>query len=203
MKAPLQQVNLYRVDHARQAANAGARALVLSMVGTLVIVGLVALGGEFYLSHLSGQREQVAGQLQNSQTQLAKLRAALPDNRTDPFLTSELQRLEANYRHLDDSLGVLRRHLDEGQPGFSAIFAGLARNTLDGIWFSDVGVSAGGSALLLRGQTTEPARSLRQRGRCSSIDSKNRERPAAIPQRKSPRICQSLPSWMYQPHFMN
>ena len=157
MSTPLQQVNLYRIDPAQQAADAGTRALVLVMVGTLVLVGLVALGGQFYLSHLSAQRDQVASQMQENQAQLAQLRAAMPDSRPDPFLHSELQRLEQNQRHLADSLNALRRHIGDGEQEFSAIFAGLARNTLDGIWFSDVAVSAGGAALTLRGQATEPA----------------------------------------------
>lgn len=153
----IQQVNLYRGGADKDKIDASARVLLLAGVGILLTVLLLALAGEFYLSRLTSERQQLAGQLRAQQAGVDRMRDSLPSLEPDPFLESELQRLQQSHRGLADNLALLRAHSMQQGAGFSPVFAGLARNTLDGIWLNKVGLADGGAGLWLRGQTSEPA----------------------------------------------
>ena len=153
----VQQINLYRGADKGRAAASGGRTLLAAGVGALVVVGALALGGELYLSGVRAERAAVAAQLERQQGELAKFRQRLASPPVDPFLEAELASLRGTQAHLNANLAAIARHGGAAQPGFSAVFAGLARNTLDGIWLDRVGRAGGGSDLHLEGQTTEPA----------------------------------------------
>jgi Tfp pilus assembly protein PilN len=153
----VQQVNLYRENDARKAASAGTRLLMLVGVGALLAVIVLAVGGEIYVSQMSADRAEVAGKLRSREAELARFKEKLTSPVIDPFLESELARLRQVQTHLNANLAAISRHTDVTHRGFSEIFAGLARNTLDGLWFNKVGVAAGGTQMLLQGQTIEPA----------------------------------------------
>lgn len=151
-----QQVNLYRVDSAEQAIDAGARILLMALIGAFSVVTLLAVAGEFYLARVSSEREEVAAQLRQQQVKVDRVQASFPTTKEDPFLRSELERLEQRARQLSGNLGLLRNHVSVSGQGFSPVFDSLARHTLDGIWLSKVGVASEGAAMWLRGHTLEP-----------------------------------------------
>jgi hypothetical protein len=157
MTAPVPQINLYRIDTAEQAIVAGARLLLLVVFGTMLIVTALALGGEFYLAKLSAERKQAAAELRVQQARVEALRTSLPSPVEDPFLRSELERLERQHRQLSANLDLLGDHTAVNGQGFAPVFSGLARHTLEGIWLSGIGVSSAGGEMWLRGQTVEPA----------------------------------------------
>ncbi|MCG6965479.1 MAG: hypothetical protein LJE59_03110 [Chromatiaceae bacterium] len=158
MGSLIQQVNLYRGHQAAaDASSSGARLLLLTAIGALVTVLLVAAAGELQLSGLEAQQVALAGQLSQRQADLARTKEALAQVRSDPFLESELARLrQARTRMASNLTAIARQQAGSGE-GFSAYFSGLARNTLDGLWLNNVAVSAGGAEMLLKGQATEPA----------------------------------------------
>lgn len=153
----VQQVNLYRGRAASNASSAGARLLLFSAVGALLAVVLLAVAGEFYLSALQSQRVQAAAALQQQESELAALKEQLNDAKPDPFLEAELARLGEARTRLNMNLTTIVQQRAAAPQGFSAVFASLARNTLDGLWFNNVGLSAGGSEMQLKGQAVEPA----------------------------------------------
>ena len=76
--------------------------------------------------------------------------------RETDYLQAELVRLRAVRNGLNLNLAAIARQTGARSTGFSAYFGGLARNTLDGLWLSNVALSAGGEEMLLKGQATEP-----------------------------------------------
>jgi len=157
MGGVVQQINLYRGHEAASASSAGARRLVYAGVGALAIVLGLGFAGEVYLSGINADREAVAGRLHKRETALAAFKQKLPSPVLDPFLEAELTRLHEVQTSLNANLAAIGRHKGLASSGFSAFFGGLARNTLDGIWLSNVDVAAGGSEMSLRGQAIEPA----------------------------------------------
>jgi hypothetical protein len=153
----VQQINLYRGHAAAASASDGARLMLYAGIGALLIVGVLAIAGEVYLSGLSEERNAVAERLRRQEAELTKFRATLHKPKIDPFLEAELANLRALQRQLDANLTAITQHTAAAPSGFSPFFGGLARNTLDGLWFNAVGLSAGGAEMVLRGQTTEPA----------------------------------------------
>lgn len=151
----VQQVNLYRGDPKADAAGANARMLLFAGVGALLAVLVLAVAGEFYLHGIESDRNAIAAKLRAQQDTLAGMRETLIAPEIDPFLTAELQRLRQMQGDLNANLIAVSKHASTTADGFSEFFGGLARNTVDGLWFSNVGLMAGGREVLLKGQTTQ------------------------------------------------
>ncbi|MGB5638623.1 MAG: hypothetical protein WBM58_05495 [Sedimenticolaceae bacterium] len=153
----VQEVNLYRGHEARSAVSAGGRRLFFSAVGAMVAVLVLALAGELYLAGVRADRALVAENLRLHEVKLADFKQTLASPMPDPFLESELARLREARIRIDANLVAIGEQRGLESNGFSTFFGGLARNTLEGLWFRNVEIAAGGSELLLKGQTTEPA----------------------------------------------
>ena len=152
----MQQINLYRGHQASVSNTANAKTLLFAGLGALCLVLVLAGSGEVYLHQLSSKRAQVAQDLSGRQAELAAFKSTLTPPPLDPHLESELDRLRETRDELNANLAAIAQHTDAASGGFSDYFAGLARNTLDGLWFRNVAVSAGGSEMLLKGQALEP-----------------------------------------------
>ncbi len=157
MGSIVQQVNLYRGREDANALNASAKLLLLSGIAVLLAVALLAVAGEFYLSGVSDDRDRVAQRLRQRQVELTEVQETLKRPELDPFLQAELARLQVAAQRLRSNLHALRQHRETGAGGFSEVFGGLARNTLNGLWLSRVALSAGGDEMWLRGRTNQPA----------------------------------------------
>lgn len=156
MGSLVQQINLYRGDGSSDAAGGGTKVLLFTGLGSLFLVLILAVVGEFYLSEVEADRSLVAQNLRERQAQLAKFEANLTHPELDPFLQAELERLHRVRNGLNNNLVAIARHTGARSSGFSAYFSGLARNTVEGLWFSNVALSAGGEEMLLKGQAIEP-----------------------------------------------
>jgi hypothetical protein len=154
---PAQQVNLYRDRQSAKAAAAGARLLLFAGLAAVISVLLLAVAAEVYKARLENDRAAVAATLREKESALAQVRQQLAAAASEPFLEAELDRLREARDQLALSLNAIARHAAAGREGFSAFFVGLARNTLDGLWFDSVGLSAGGAEMLLKGHAVEPA----------------------------------------------
>lgn len=152
-----QQINLYRGREDANALNASAKLLLLTGVGVLLTVAMLAVAGELYLSGVSADRDKVAQLLDQRQTELAEVQETLKAPELDPFLQAELARLQLAAQRLRSNLDALREHRQAAAAGFSEVFGGLARNTINGLWLSRVALAGGGEEMWLRGRTNQPA----------------------------------------------
>lgn len=151
-----QQINLYRGPKKADAATNSVRVLLFAGVGSVCLVLMLVVAGEFYLSGVTADRAAVAGKLRQREAALAEYAANMRRPEIDPFLEAELTRLRQAKDRLNRNLAEIARQSGARSDGFSAYFGGLARNTLDGLWFQNVALSAGGEEMLLKGQATEP-----------------------------------------------
>ena len=152
----MQQVNLYRGHQSAVGKRVDARILLYAGLGALCLVVMLAAGGEIYLQQLSSKRVLLAQDLSAREAELATFKSTLTPPPLDPHLESELGRLRETRDQLNANLVAIAQHTDAASDGFSDYFAGLARNTLDGLWFMNVAVSAGGTEMMLRGQALQP-----------------------------------------------
>lgn len=156
MGSLVQQINLFRPDMIVARADRNARLLLTVAIASLAAVLLMALAGQLYLSDLAGQRTALADQLRKQQGEVARVRDALVVHDPDPFLEAELDRLRGQVLAIDANLMALTKvRPDNG--GFADFFAGLARNTVEGLWFDAVVLSAGGREVMLKGMAKDPA----------------------------------------------
>ena len=152
----VQQVNLYRGQKRAEAPSDSTRVLLAAGVGAVCFVLVLAAAGEFYLSRISTDRNAVAGELKKREASLARYTATLMRPEIDPFLEAEMVRLHQVRDRLNQNLAAIARQMDRRREGFAAYFSGLARNTLDGLWFQNVVLSSGGEEMFLKGRTIEP-----------------------------------------------
>lgn len=157
MGGVVQQINLYQGYEARSAVSAVGRRLLFSAVGAMAVVLVLVLVGELYLANVGADRALIAENLRQHQAELEDFKQTLASPIPDPFLESELTRLREARVRIHANLVAIGEQSGLPSNGFSTFFGGLARNTLDGLWFSNVEVAGGGSDLLLKGQTIEPA----------------------------------------------
>ena len=151
-----QEINLYRADSEQDRASSQARVLLITVAALFAGVLLLALVGELYLADMGGRRDAVAERLHRQQQELERVRGQLVEPTIDPFLTAELEGLRAQLDHVNANLAALAR-VRPSATGFAEFFAGLARNTIDGLWFDGVVLSSGGDEVMLKGVALEPS----------------------------------------------
>jgi Tfp pilus assembly protein PilN len=153
----LPQVNLYRGRSRGPALPPGARLLLFAGVALFVGVLLLAAAGEVYLAGVRAQQAEAAARLQTARQQLEAARSRLAPRAPDPFLQAEQARLQVALAQVRTTRRLLKAHEAGAGGGFAGIFAGLARNTVDGLWLRRIDLQAGGVGLSLSGSATEPA----------------------------------------------
>jgi hypothetical protein len=151
-----QQINLYRGAADAAATPASVRLLMLTGIGAILAVTVVAVAGEFMLSRIEADRVAVASALDARRQELAIYRSSRVMPPVDPHLEAELQRLNRTQRHLSASLIAVGRERALMASGFAGFFGGLARHTIDGLWFNRVSLKSAGRAVVLTGQAVEP-----------------------------------------------
>jgi hypothetical protein len=126
-------------------------------VGAVLVVIVLAGAGEFYLADLQARHDAVAAKLVAQRNEFERVKATLVTPGVDPFLEAELAALRQQQHRLNANLHAVARLHNPEPHGFSEFFGGLARNPVAGLWFSNVGLAAGGTEVLLKGMTTEPS----------------------------------------------
>lgn len=152
----MQHLNLYsQIDRkieppfsARQQLRLASLALAVMLV---IWLSLAIAGGGMKdeLAKLDSQRRAVAAQL----AQAEETRQKLLNN---PQLDAELERLknEVNFRRR--LLATIVPNGDPDHHGFAEHLSGLARQHIDGMWFTEIQLHQGGQQLALLGETRAP-----------------------------------------------
>ena len=153
----VQQINLYTGEASNVAQNTSSRLLLSAGIGAVLIVVILAGAGEFYLTDIQARRDAVAAKLATQRSEFERVKASLVTPGVDPFLEAELAALRRQQHQLNVNLNAIDQLHNPEPNTFSEFFGGLARNPVDGLWFSNVGLAAGGNEVLLKGMTTEPS----------------------------------------------
>ena len=157
MGGVVQQINLYAGEAAGVGQDTSTRLLLTAGIGAVLVVVILAGIGEFYLADVQARHDAVAAKLAAQRSEFERIKATLVTPGVDPFLESELGALRRQRLELSTNLGAIARLHNPDPDIFSEFFGGLARNPVNGLWFSNVGLAAGGSEVVLKGMTTEPS----------------------------------------------
>lgn len=152
----MQHLNLYsqieRTVEPPFSARQQARLVAITAVGMLVIYLLLMLGGgnqKKEVNRLSAQEKRVAARLK----QLQEKKARLENNPALDNAIAGLKR-DVDFRHrLINSITPQKGAVN----GFAEQLAGLARQHIDGMWFTEIQLRDGGRQMALLGQTKKPA----------------------------------------------
>lgn len=152
----MQQINLYsQLDHYIEPPLSARKQLwlLLAIAAVLLAAYLWLLAAEGSLRGELLARQQQFQQLQAQQQSLAAKKQQLMDDST---LARELERLRRDIEFRRLLLNSISPQQLQSGVGFAAHLQALARQHIDGLWFTEIDLLDGGQHLALRGQLRKP-----------------------------------------------
>lgn len=149
------QINLFNPALGKQKL--AFSALEMSQMLGIVLLGVLAI--TWYLNFQASQLEsQVAvsqEQFKLAQGQLSRVTADYAPRSKNKQLETDIAALEIQVRALEKVADLLKRGDFGNARGYSAYLTAFARQSQEGLWLTNVGVSASGKELSLSGRTLQ------------------------------------------------
>jgi cell division protein FtsB len=151
----VQHVNLYLQLEKKQAPVLSARQQLVIAVA-LVAAMLLIYGVLQLLGATAANQLQNLQQTQQTLTQnVNQLRARKQALENDQPLLRELARLDAEINFRRELLSTIGQDGAAQQQGFAPYLAGLGRQAVNGLWFTQIEIDDGGNAMALVGETRQ------------------------------------------------
>lgn len=152
-----QQINLYQPLLRTQRKIFSLQTMVLISVILLAALTLIGAYARWQLHLLQEQQLALQTQEQQVAARMTELTNRLSADRNPDALAAEVAALEADLAARRTVLARIGQRDAGSNRGFSAQLAGLARQSLDGLWLTGVHLEQGGSRVGLEGNTVTPA----------------------------------------------
>lgn len=151
-----QQINLFNPIFLRQkkyfCTVTILQALALLMVGVLSFYGYAW----YQTKALSKEVDEVGKKLDAEQKRLASLTGELGPRKKSQELEQQIKELEKQLREREEILGIQTSSLDSGGRGFSEYLRALARQSVNGLWLTNISIRDGGNRLFIGGKALRP-----------------------------------------------
>lgn len=152
----MQHLNLYsQLERASEPLFSARQQLFIvgSAAALMLLVFVVSLAGknsaENELRRLQAEQEAISQSVQELQNQKTKLEK-------NDALDKDIAMLENGIKFRYQLLESLGSGNESAEAGFSAHLQSLARQHVDGMWFTEIRLLEGGNQLALSGQTRQP-----------------------------------------------
>lgn len=138
----MQRINLYTDEfHPQRQWLSPQRCLQLW--GAVLGVGLLIASVQGWSSHrLSADAKVLQTQVSDEQRNFESDQAQLAQRKQSPELSVELEHSNAEEAAKTELLEALKAGALSGKQGYTRIFTGLARNTMEGLWLTDIEIAA-------------------------------------------------------------
>ncbi|MCA1245832.1 PilN domain-containing protein [Massilia sp. MS-15] len=152
-----QQINLFNPVF-RSQKKIFALATMAQAMGVLVLgVAALAFYGQLQLAQLEREAALGAGRLARKQASLGAVANEFAPRKKSAELAAELAQAETQLAALQRISGVLERGELGDTSGYSEYLRALARQSLDGLWLTGLGIATGGREISIRGRALDPA----------------------------------------------
>ena len=152
----MQRLNLYsQLDHITEppfSARQQSRVLMVVIVLMLLVYGGLLLRGQGHQAELQQAQQQQA----NVQAALDTLNAEKARQLNNTALDDEIAKLTREISFRRRLLATVEPESQADAGGFTGHMQGLARQHIDGVWFTSIELLEGGSELAIAGQTRLP-----------------------------------------------
>lgn len=149
----MQQINLYQPIF-REQKKVFSAAAMLQVTGLIVLILLAIYGYNLWqLQPFEQQIAQVNADHQRLSQQIEEMRQKVKANKKSQLLEDELKRVQQELERKRKVMTVISEGRFGNQSGFSDLWAGLARQHVDGLWLTRIQIDNGGKQLLLSGKT--------------------------------------------------
>lgn len=152
-----QQINLFNPVFMRQRHSFGARGMGLAL--GVMLLGTIALVvfAQLQLAPLRENAVQRDAALKARQARLEAVKLEFAPRASDPVLKSDLQAKEVRLKSLQQAMSMLRQGEGEGGQGFAQYFRALARQSVQGLWLTEVGIEGEPHEISLQGRVLQAA----------------------------------------------
>lgn len=152
----MQHLNLYsQLDHIVEPPYS-SRHLILSVVAVFVVILLAAAWLAVDSSAQSSRLEPLLSQQQAVSAELEVLRAQKTRLENDNSDDTRIAALKNDIQFRRQLLGTLEPDAIPAEDGFSEHLRGLARQSVEGMWFTGFSLQDGGGSLSLAGRANSP-----------------------------------------------
>jgi Tfp pilus assembly protein PilN len=150
-----QQINLYHDELRHKKINFSA--LMMLQISLAIIVALSLLSGFKY--YQLQQRKLMLVEVQKLEARLnaEKIIIEAAKGKEDPLLTKQIAERTAELTNKQKVLNILSQDEFGNANGFVGLIGGMARQRLDGLWFTHLRFANGGTDVTLTGITSEAA----------------------------------------------
>jgi len=150
-----QQINLYNSALGPQRTLVSARTLAIATAASLVIVLVSGSIADYRLKARKTEAQQASVQLKATQDRVQQLVQQVANSKPDAAVQAELDRLNAQVESRAMVLSVLDKGLNVPGNGYAEMLRSLARQTLSGLWLTDIGIAPDGGEMELKGRTLD------------------------------------------------
>jgi hypothetical protein len=150
-----QQINLFNPIFLRRKQPFRARQMAV-LLGVLVI-GAIAVSVFGYVQNQPLEREaaQMEATLAARKTRLAAVKVEFAPRASDPTLKSQLERTELKLHSMQQVERIVSEGDAGGLQGYGEYFKALARQSVSGLWLTEVAVHGSGSDISLQGRVMQ------------------------------------------------
>lgn len=138
----MQQINLYTTEFHPQRQWLSAQHCV-QLWGAVLGIGLLIAIIQGWSGHrLRTEANALQAQVLDEQHALEADQAQLALRKASPTLTRELERGNSEEAAKNELLNALSAGVLSGKQGYTRVLVSLARNTMEGLWLTDIGIAA-------------------------------------------------------------
>lgn len=151
-----QQINLYNPLFLKTEKHFSARTMAQALLVVLVAIAAVFVFGLVQTRSTERLAVQYRDQLAREQTQVTSLVAQANSASRSKALESEVGQLEAQTKLRRATLQALSTGELGNTAGFSEFLAALGRQTLSGVWLTEIRIDDAGNGLVVQGRALRP-----------------------------------------------
>jgi hypothetical protein len=150
-----QQINLFNPIFRKQKKYFSSTAMVQALAIICVACGLLAVDAGFRMQALTRQAAATDTLLAARQQRLTEVRVQFAPRKKSPTITAEIIAAQQELTMLQNATVTVRQGGFGDTTGFSEYFRALARQSIEGLWLTDLRISAGGAAIGIEGNALQ------------------------------------------------
>ncbi len=152
-----QQINLFNPIFRKQKKYFSSVTMVQAMAIICLGCGVLMIDAVRRTSALSAQAAATEAKLAARQTKLAEVKVQFAPRVRSTTLAAELVEAQETLTMLQNAGAMIKRGGFGDTTGFSPYFRALARQSVDGVWLTDIAIASGGERIGVEGNTVQAA----------------------------------------------
>jgi hypothetical protein len=150
-----QQINLFNPIFRKQKKYFSSMAMVQALAIICVACALLALDAGFRMQALAKQAAAADTLLAARQQRLTEVRVQFAPRQKSATIAAEIVEAQRELTMLQNATASVRRGGFGDTTGFSPYFRALARQSIEGLWLTDLHIAAGGALIGIQGNALQ------------------------------------------------